>query len=162
MTTLDSMTTHAERSPLERLQSMIRDQAGPAREWREKLPILRAQSAATAALLDALAQTPITPVPEREFAALVLAAPTRDWAEDVAARLHNALPSGAEVALGVPGEGPRDGPPLPGFTVRCRVSLPGVRGAKATEQVRAALANMGDLKIDYSELLDLVAVSPAG
>jgi hypothetical protein len=162
MTKLDVMATHAEPSPLERLQLLVREQAGPAREWRTKLPILRAQSAAISALLEELARTPITPVPERGFAALVLAAPTRDWAEDVVARLHNALPSGAEVALGAPGEGLRDGQLLTGFTVRCQVSLPGMRGAKATGRVRAALANMEDVKVDYSELLDLVAVSPAG
>ena len=52
MTTLDSMTTHAEPSPLERLQSLIHEQAGPAREWRSKLPTLRAQCAATAAMLE--------------------------------------------------------------------------------------------------------------
>ncbi len=34
MTTLDSMATHAEPSPLERLQSLVHAQAGPAREWR--------------------------------------------------------------------------------------------------------------------------------
>jgi hypothetical protein len=162
MTKLDVMATHAGPSPLERLQLLVREQAGPAREWRSKLPTLRAQSAATSALLEELARTPITPVPERGFAALVLAAPTKEWAEDVAARLGNALPSGARVDLGAPGEGLRDGQPLTGFTVRCRVSLPGVGGAKATEQVRAALANMDGLEIDYSELLDLVVVSPSG
>ncbi len=82
--------------------------------------------------------------------------------QDVAARLRNALPSGAQVDLGDPGESLRDGQPLTGFTVRCQVSLPGVRGAKATEQVRAALADMEDLEIDYSEPLDLVVVSPSG
>jgi nitrate reductase NapAB chaperone NapD len=37
-----------------------------------------------------------------------------------------------------------------------------VRGSKATEQVRAALANIEGLEIDYSEPLDLVVVSPSG
>ena len=162
MTKLDVMATHAELSPLERLQLLVREQAGPAREWRGKLPTLRAQSAAISAVLEELARTPVTPVPEREFAALVLAAPTRDWAEEVAVRLRNALPCGAEVALCAPGEGLQDGQPPTGFTVRCQVFLPGVRGAKATGQVRAALANMEDVEVDYSELLELVAVSPAG
>lgn len=162
MTKLDVMATHAEPSPLERLQRLVREQAGPAREWRSKLPTLRAQSAATLAVLEELARTPMTPVPEREFAALVLAAPTKDWADDIAVRLRKALPPGAEVALGAPGEGLRDGQPLTGFTVRCQVSLPGLRGAKATGRVRAALANMEDVEVDYSQLLELVAVSPAG
>jgi len=72
------------------------------------------------------------------------------------------LASGVQVDLGVPGEGLRDAQPLTGVTVRCQVSLPGVRGAKATEQVRAALASMEDLEIDYSEPLALVVVSPSG
>jgi hypothetical protein len=37
-----------------------------------------------------------------------------------------------------------------------------MRGAKATEQVRAALANVEGLEIDYSEPLELVVVSPSG
>ena len=114
-------------------------------------------------MLGELARTPpTTPRPERAYADVVLAAPTKEWAEDVAARLRNALPSGAQIDLGVPGEGLRDGRPLTSFTVRCQVSLPGVRGAKATEQARAALANVEGLKIDYSEPLDLVVVSPSG
>jgi hypothetical protein len=115
------------------------------------------------AVLGELARTPSsTPLPLREYADVVLAAPTREWAEDVADRLRNALPSGVRVDFGAPGEGLRDGPPLTGFTVRCQVSLPGVRGAKVTEQVRAALADMEGLEIDYSEPLDLVVVSPSG
>jgi hypothetical protein len=163
MTTLDSMAAHAEPSPLERLQSLVHAQAGPALEWRTKLPTLRAQSAATSAILRELARTPpTTPRPEREYADVVLAAPTKEWAEDVAGRLRHALPSEAQVRLGAPGESLRDGQTLTGFTVRCQVSLPGVRGAKATEQVRAALANIEGLEIDYSEPLDLVVVSPSG
>jgi hypothetical protein len=163
MTTLDSMATHAAPSPLERLQSLVQAQAGPAREWRTKLPTLRAQSAATSAILGELARTPpTTPRPDREYADVVLSAPTREWAEDVADRLRNALPAGVQIHLGAPGEGLGDSQPLTGFTVRCEVSLPGVRGAKATEQVRAALANMEGLEIDYSEPLDLVVVSPNG
>jgi hypothetical protein len=163
MTTLDSMATHAEPSPLERLQTLVHAQAGPAREWRTKLPTLRAQASATSAVLGELARTPpTTPLPDREYADVVLAAPTKEWAEDIADRLRNALPSGVKVNLGAPGDGLRDGQTLTGFTVRCEVSLPGVRGAKATEQVRAALANMEGLEIDYSEPLDLVVVSPSG
>jgi hypothetical protein len=163
MTTLDSMATHAEPSPLERLQSLVHAQAGPAREWRTRLPTLRAQASATSAVLGELASTPpATPAPNREYADVVLSAPTREWAEDVADRLRNALPAEVQIRLGAPGEGLRDGQPLTGFTVRCEVSMPGVRGTKATEQVRVALASMEGLEIDYSELLDLVVVSPSG
>jgi hypothetical protein len=163
MTTLDSVATRAEPSSLERLQSLVHAQAGPAREWRTKLPTLRAQTAATSAVLEELARTPpTTPLREREYADLVLAAPTKEWAEDVADRLRKALPFGVQVDLGPPAEGLRDGQPLTSFTVRCQVSLPGMRGAKATEQVRAALANVEGLEIDYSQPLNLVVVSPSG
>jgi hypothetical protein len=114
-------------------------------------------------MLGELARTsPVTRVPERGYADLVFAAPTKEWAEDVADRLRRTLPSTVQVDLGAAGDGLRDGQPLTGFTVRCQVSLPGMRGAKATEQVRAALANMEGLEIDYSEPLDLVVVSPSG
>jgi hypothetical protein len=53
------------------------------------------------------------------------------------------------------------GAPAPfGFTVRCQVSLTGTPAEKATGQVRAALAGMNDLDVDYSEPRDLVVVSP--
>ena len=163
MTTLDPMTTRAEPSPLERLQALVQEQAGPAREWRRKLPTLRAQASATSFKLGELARTPPAfSVPERGYADVVLAAPTKEWAEDVADRLRDALPVGVRVDLGAPGEPLRDDQPLTGFTVRCQVSLPGVPGATVTKQVRAALANMEGLEIDYSELLDLVVVAPSG
>jgi hypothetical protein len=103
MTRLDSMATHAEPSPLERLQSLAHAQAGPAREWRTKLPTLRAQASATSAVLGELARTPLaTPLPDREYADVVLSAPTREWAEDVADRLRNALPAGVQIRLCAP------------------------------------------------------------
>lgn len=163
MTTLNPMTTRAEPSPLEHLQALLQEQAGQAREWRMKLPTLRAQASATSFTLEELARTPpTTSVPERGYADVVLAAPTKEWAEEVAGRLRDALPSGVQVDLGAPGEPLRDGQPLTGFTVRCQVSLPGVPGAVVTGRVRAALAKMEDLEIDYSEPLDLVVVAPSG
>ncbi len=163
MTTLDPMTTHAEPPPLERLQALIRAQAGPAQDWRNKLPTLRAQASATSAMLRELARTPpAAPPPDRGYAALVLAAPTMDWTEDVSERLRRALPLKARIDLDTPGNGLRDDQPPTGFTVNCRVSVPGVSGAKVTEQVRAALSNIEGLEIEYSEPLVLVVVSPSG
>ncbi len=163
MTTLDPVTTRAEPSPLEHLQALVQKQAGPAREWRTRLPTLRAQTAATSFKLGELARTqPATSRPEHGYADVVLAAPTKEWANDVADRIRDALPAGVQVDLGAPGEPLHDGQPLTAFTVRCQVSLPGVPGAAVTRQVRAALANMEGLEIDYSELLDLVVVAPSG
>lgn len=163
MTTLDSMATHAELSPLEHLHALVRDHAGPAREWRTKLPTLRAQSAATSFLLRELARTPpASAAPERGYADVVLAAPTKEWMEDVADRLRRALPAGAQVQPGTPGEPLQEGQPLTSFTVSCQVSLPGAPGAAVTRQVRAALAKLEGLEVDYSESLDLVVVAPSG
>lgn len=79
LTTLDSMATHAEPSALERLQALVQEQAGPAREWRMKLPTLRAQASATSAMLGELARTsPTTPIHERDYADVVLAALPRN------------------------------------------------------------------------------------
>ncbi len=163
MTKLASMTTQAQPTPLEQLTALLDEYGRQTAEWREKLPTLRAKTAAIGAVLDRLAETwPTDPPPRHKYADVVLAAPEREWAEHVATRLRNALPSGVQIDLGGPGESPRDGRPPTGLIVRCQVSLPGVSGAKATKQVRAALANMGGLEIDYSEPLNLIVVSPSG
>lgn len=156
------MTTRAEPSQLEQLRALVQKQAGPAREWRTKLPTLRAQSSATSFKLGELARMPPTAsLPERGYADVVFAAPTKEWAEDVAGRIRAVLPVGVQVDLGAPGAA-RDGQWLTGFIVRCQVSLPGVPGATVTGLVRTALADMEGLEIDYSEPLDLVVVAPSG
>ncbi|MGA9875392.1 MAG: hypothetical protein WBQ21_06245 [Solirubrobacteraceae bacterium] len=157
------MATRAEPSPLERLQALVQERSSQAREWRVKLPILRAQSAATSFKLGELARTlPTASIPERGYADVVLAAPNKEWAEDVASRLRDSLPVGAQIELGSTAEPLRDGQSLTGFTIRCQVSLPGTPGATVTRRVRAALASMDGLEIDYSESLDLVVVAPLG
>lgn len=147
---------------MERLQALMQEQTALAREWRMKLPTLRAQTSAISFMLGELARTPLTASPpERGYADVVLSAPDREWATGVADRLRDALPAGALVDLGAPGWPLRDGQPLTSFTVRCSVSFPGVPGATVTEQVRAALAAMDDLEINYSKTLDLVVVAPS-
>jgi hypothetical protein len=148
-------------SPLEQLKTLVDEQAGPAIDWRDSLPTLRAQASATSAVLSELAQAPPThSPPQREYVDIVLAAPSRNWAEDIAGRLRQALPL-AQVELGVPGERLPDASP-PGYTVRCQVSLPGFSNGKAVAEVRAALAQMHDLEVDYSEPVDLIVVTPRG
>jgi hypothetical protein len=148
-------------SPLEQLKTLVDERAGSAIDWRDSLPTLRAQASATSAVLSELAQTPPTESPlQRKYVDIVLAAPSRDWAEDIAGRLRQAVPL-AQVELGVPGERLPDAPP-PGYTVRCQVSLPGVSNGKAVAEVRAALAKMDDLEVDYSEPIDLIVVTPRG
>ncbi len=164
MIELGPMAAHTDSSSLECLEALIQEHARQTHEWRMQLPIMRAQSAAVSVLLRELARTPPGAVlPKRVYADVVVAAPTKEWAEDFAARLSDALPTGALVELGVPG---RDGlgvdPPLTGYTVRCKVTLPGMRGRRATAQVRLTLANLEDLQVHYIETLDLIAVSPDG
>jgi len=158
-----SMTTRAEPSRLEHLQALMQEQADRAREWRTKMPILRAQSAAASFQLRELARMPLAASPpKRGYADVVLAAPSKEWAKGVADRLRDALPAGAQVDLEADGESVSDGQSLTGFTVRCQVSLAGVPAATATRQVRAALASMEGLEVDYSKPLDLVVVAPSG
>jgi hypothetical protein len=161
MTTLDSMPKNAELPPPDRLQSLVQAHAARAREWRMKLPTLRAQSSATSFMLRELARTPPGGVAHKSaYADVVLAAPTKQWADQVANRLRRALPSGAQVDL-MCGEPQPQAQPLTSLIVRYRVSLPGVPGMVTTEQVRAALARMEELETRYSETLGLVVVAPS-
>jgi len=148
-------------SPLEQLRTLVDERAGSAIDWRDSLATLRAQASATSAVLSELAQTPLTDSPpQRKYVDIVLAAPSRDWAEDVASRLLQALPL-ARVELGTPGERLPDAP-RPGYTVRCQLSLPGVSNGKAVAEVCAALEKMDDLEVDYSKPIDLIVVTPRG
>jgi hypothetical protein len=112
-------------------------------------------------MLEELARTPPhAPPPKRSYANVVIAAPNQEWAQDIADRLHNALPTGVRVDLGVPGEPLRAGRPLTTFTVRCAVSLPGVPGSTVTREVLSALTDLEGVETDYSQLLDLIVLTP--
>mgnify|MGYP001182390682 CR=1 FL=1 len=161
MTTLRSIVTQAQPSAREQLAALLDEQSRRTAEWLERLPAVRAKGAASGVVLERLASTwPTDPPPRHSYADLVLATPDKQWAEDVASRLRNALSPDARIDLGtfVPSAG--DGEWMPTFTVRCPVSLPGVSGAKTTKRVCAALAAMDDLEVDYTESLNLVVVSP--
>jgi hypothetical protein len=149
-----------EPTPLEQLTSLLDERADASEQWRKMLPTLRARSAATSTMLSELARSPADSRPTRDYVDIVLAAPSRDWAQDVTDRLRQALPL-ARVELGVSGAPLPDAPP-PGYTVRCHVSLPGVSNGKAVAEVRTALAKRADLEVDYSEPIDLVVVTPRG
>jgi hypothetical protein len=150
-----------ESTPLEQLTALLDEEADSSEAWLKMLPTLRARSAGTSVALSELARTsPTDSRPTRDYVDIVIAAPSRDWAEDVAGRLRQALPL-ARVELGVPGAPLPEAPP-PGYTVRCHVSLPGVSNGKAVAEVRAALEQMHDLEVDYSEPVDLIVVTPRG
>jgi len=55
-------------------------------------------------------------------------------------------------------------PPPPDAPLRGTAfsSLPGLSNGKAVAEVRAALAKMTDLEVDYSESIDLIVVTPRG
>jgi len=161
MTTLGSMATQAQPSAREQLAALLDEESRRTAEWLERLPAVRAKSAATGVVLERLASTWPTDLPPRHpYADLVLASPGKQWAEDVASRLRNALPPGTRIDLGTFIPDTEDDEWMTAFTVRCPVSLPGVSGAKTTKRVCAALAAMDDLEVDYTESLNLVVVSP--
>lgn len=150
----------SQSSSLEQLAALIDKQVPSANIWRDMLPTLRAQASATSAVLTELAHTPPSESPpHREYVDIVLAAPSKDWAEDVARWLRHKLPA-AQVALGSSGERLPDAPPPPGYTVRCEVSLPGYTGKAARGAVLAALGKMAGIEVDYSEPIDLIVVAP--
>lgn len=134
----------------------------PLDVWRASLPTLRAQSLATSVILQRLAETPVLAVPAPQSAAVdvVLAAPSKEWAQDVERRLRDALPK-ADVRLGQPSERLPDAPPPSGFTVRCEVVvLPKTAHGEVRDAVLRAFRSMGGLEIDYSEPIDLIVVAP--
>jgi hypothetical protein len=147
-------------SPLEELKDLLAREAPSVDIWRDSLPTLRAQAAATSIVLQRLAQTPVSTVPQPRSAPVevVLAAPSKDWAEGIERRLREALPQ-ADMRLGRPGERLPEAPP-PGFTVRCEVRLPKITHANARDAVLHAFRSMDGLEVDYSESIDLIVVAP--
>jgi hypothetical protein len=148
-------------SPLEELKDLLAKTAPAAKAWRDALPILRAQSSATSVVLQELARTPISAVrrPRTAGVDVVLAAPSREWAEDLVSRLEDALPQ-ARLRFGQPGERLPDASP-PECILRCEVLLPKVLHTEARDVVLRAFRSMDGLKVDYSEPIDLIVVAPA-
>jgi hypothetical protein len=75
-----------EPTPLEQLTSLLDERADASEQWRKMLPTLRARSAATSTMLSELARSPADSRPTRDYVDIVLAAPSRDWAQDVTDR----------------------------------------------------------------------------
>lgn len=148
-------------SPLEELKDLLAKAAPAAKIWRDSLPVLRARSWATSVVLQELARTPISAVPPPRTAGVdvVVSAPSKEWAQDLARRLDDALPQ-ARVRFGQPGERLPDVPP-PGVMVRCEVLLPKVTHSVARDTVLRAFHSMDGLETDYSEPIDLIVVAPA-
>jgi hypothetical protein len=89
-----------EPTPLEQLTALLDERADASEEWRKMLPTLRARSAATSAVLSELARTsPTDSRPTRDYVDIVLAAPSRDWAQDSTSWVYGSLPGVATGGL---------------------------------------------------------------
>jgi hypothetical protein len=156
-----SQMADVKREPLQELKDLLDAQEQSVDLTRHYRDVLRSQASASAAVLNELASTPITASPvQRSYVDVLIAAPSRDWAEGIAAHLRSALGAGAEVLLGLPGEPLPDSVPPTGFTVRCEVRLASVSASEARDRVRRALSNIDDAEVDYSQPLDLFVVTP--
>lgn len=151
----------ANSSPLEELKDVLAKAELSENRWRDSLPILRARSVATSVILQELARTPVSaPFPPRAAAvSVVVAAPSREWAENVVRELREALPPDAVVRLGCPGARLPDAPP-PVFTVRGEVLLSKVSPTAARRTVLGALSSLDGLDVAYSQPIDLIVVGP--
>jgi len=151
----------AEPSAPDSLAELLEKHSARAKQYASELPLLRAAAQATSDRLAELAATPPgSPLPRRTYVDVVLAAPSREWAENVRGRLSSKLPD-AQVNLGPSGTSLRDAPPPSHFVVRCEISWRGQPHPGARDAVRSALASMDDVEVDYNEPIDLVVVTPA-
>jgi hypothetical protein len=149
----------AESPASDRLTELLQAHNERAREYARDMPILRAGAHAASERLAKLARSPAsTPPPQRTYVDVVMEAPSRKWAEDVAQHLRSELPN-AQINLG-PAPGEPAGPATPGFVIRCEVSWPGRAQPSAREAVRDALTALGDVEVKYNDPIDLMVVAP--
>lgn len=148
----------ATQDPLDQLQRLLTEKERQRGVWAPQLETLRAQASATTAVLSELAQTAVRP--QRPEVEILLAGPDQNWAEEVMHRLRMALP--AATVNRHEARTPLREAPSSGCTVRCSVALSGIPHAEAVQKVRAELASIPDLEVDYSEPIDLIVVTPRG
>jgi hypothetical protein len=125
------------------------------------LDAYRSQVGASAAVLSGLASTPIGAKPKAVDASgrarvdVVLAAPTKAWADAVVARLRDVLGTGVELVPMSPNIPESETPH--GWNLRYCANVPG-NGKDAHERVSRALASIPDVDVDYSTPIDLFVV----
>jgi hypothetical protein len=116
------------------------------------------QVGASAAVLSDLASTPVGARPRssnvhgKSRVDVVLAAPTKQWAELVAAKLRIALGQGVDLmplSAELPESNFRSS-----FTLRYSATVPGTP-TEAKERVGRALHSIPEVDVDYSEPIDL-------
>jgi len=146
-------------SASDRLTELLQQQSERAKQYASEIPLLRAAAHATSDRLTRLAATPpgVSP-PQQAYVDIVFEAPSRAWAEDLAVRLGSQLPN-VQVNLG-PSDTALQDAPVPGYVIRCEVSWRDQAPLDAKEAVMRALADMGDVEVNYNEPIDLVVVAP--
>lgn len=118
------------------------------------------QVSASAAVLSDLASTPIGARPRPSHLAgksrvdILLAAPTKEWADTVVTKLTSALGDGVDlVSIGpAPPEGVYHG-----FALRYSAAVPGT-STEAEQRVARALESIPEVDVEYSVPIDLFVV----
>jgi len=150
----------AESPATDRLTELLEKHSARAKRYTFEIPVLRAAAAAASARIARLARTPAGAAPpQRTYVDVVLAAPSREWAEDVAERLRSEL-SDAQIHLRPPGTRLADAPTSRGYVVGCEISWRGQTVPRAKNAVMMALAGMSDIEVDDNQRIDLVVVTP--
>jgi hypothetical protein len=138
---------------------------GPAKVGSSDVTLVQAsaldqvlsQVGASAAVLSDLASTPIGAGPRPSHIAgksrvdILLAAPTKEWADTVSTKLKSALGEGVDlVSIGpAPPEGVYHG-----FALRYSAAVPGT-GTEAEQRVARALESIPEVDVEYSAPIDL-------
>jgi hypothetical protein len=151
------MTEPQADAPLAELRRLLDDEREEAVRWAPQLAYLRNAASASAAVFSELAR-PLEPVhPRRKYVDVLLALPDQQLVARVVTDLRRVL--GTAAIVNVLDDQDQGASPL-GRTIRCQVFVPGEIGDDATERVRAALAAMRDVDVDYSDSIDLIVVTP--
>jgi hypothetical protein len=150
----------AESPATDRLTELLEKHSARAKRYAFEIPVLRAAGAAASARIARLARTPAGAAPpQRTYVDVVVAAPNREWAEDVAERLRRELPD-ARIDLRPPGARLADAPTSRGYVVGCEISWRGRAVPGAKDAVKMALAGMSDVEVDDNQRIDVVVVTP--
>jgi hypothetical protein len=145
----------APQDPLRELTELLDNEDERRNSWAPHRDALRAQGSATASVLNELVHT--TTKPERQGVEVLLTGPGKEWVDAVERMLLAALPD-ASINRNVATGSPQD--LAPDYIARDSIALPDLAHASAVQKVKGALASMTHLKVDYSEPIDLIVVTP--
>jgi hypothetical protein len=160
------MTEPSDKTPLDEFNELIADRESKVNLWADALPALRAQSSASAAVLNELAEKTPGNVQTRPGGVdLMLVAPEMaPWVRRVFAHLREAFPDERSLR-NPPIEMQRlpdnSGWPQPPRTIKAHLDIKDAPDGPASRRVQAALAELPDVDVDYSEPLDLLVVTPS-